>query len=275
MSEKIENISAHDIRLIDEWSNGCNILSSRRSYRRYATQLICATGKTLLKTEPEDIVRFFDHFTKGTIASRCMALSAVKSLFSYMHKNGIIDNNPGSNVRLPHERYNTVRYVIQQRDVERMILLEENKRNVAILTVAYSGSLMVSELSRLKWSDVIHHENGGVTLIVSGYRGALRKVAISEHSWKAVAALRGQAKTTDPMFVSKKGGHMSTSAIHRVVKRAALQAGLSDDLSTYWFRHAQTYHDIEAGVDIEDIQFKLGHTNIDTTRRYISTFSEI
>ena len=170
---------------------------------------------------------------------------------------------------MPRERYDTTRPVIDQRDIERMIFTETDERNFALLMVAYSGGLMVSELAALTWGNVAEHQSGAV-LRVAGYEGKHREVRISPASWKALSLLRGHSKVTDPVFVSRKGGHMDPSAVHRVVKAAADRAGLPKGVSTYWLRHAQTAHSIEAGVSLDALQERLGHSKIDTTRRYVS-----
>ena len=267
-------ISAHDTQIIDAWSAGCQSASGKRSYKRYAKWFLTTVDKPLVEVKAEDIIAFFDRFTTGAISSRCCALSAIKSLFSYMNRIGLIEINPGLAVKIPHERYNTVRCVTNISDIDKMLMIADDERNAAILRVAYSGGLMVSELAGLRWSDAVAHEDGSVTLLVSGYRSKLRHVVLSQQCWSYVSVLRSDASVNGPIFVSKKGGHMSPSAIHRVVKRAALQAGLSGDLSTYWLRHAQAAHSMSCGMTLDTLQVVLGHTKIDTTRRYVSKLSE-
>ena len=272
MREMTTVISENDQDTIDVWSAGCKTASSQRSYQRVAQSFLQLTGKSLIEITPNDIQMFFDGHTKGTIASRCTALSAVKSLFSFAHRTGRMPNNPGASVAIPKTRHETTRPVVGHSNIERMIALETDERNFAILLVAYSGGLLVSELSMLKWCDVANNESGA-TLRVIGYRGRVREVRVSAGCWKALSILRGHAKASEPVFVSKKGGHMSLSAVHRVVKTAALRAGLPEDLSIYWLRHAQTSHSLDAGTPLRLLQLKLGHTNIDTTKRYVEMFA--
>ena len=226
-------------------------------------------AKPLSQTTTDDVRKYFEDHARGTISSRATALSAVKSLLSYAVKNGLMNHNPGAGFQIPRERYNMVRPVIDQRDIERMIFTETDERNFALLMVAYSGGLMVSELAALTWGDVAEHQIGAVLRVV-GYKGKLRDVLISPASWKALLLLRGHSRATDPVFVSRKGGHMDPSAVHRVVKAAADRAGLPKGMSTYWLRHAQTAHSIEAGTSLDALRGRLGHSNVDTTRRYVS-----
>ena len=265
-------ISESDCDTIEVWSGGCKRATSQRSYKRVAQGFLVLTGKPLIETTSGDIQKFFDDHTQGTMTSRCTALSAVKSLFSFTFKTGRMAHNPGASVAIPKARYDTTRPVVDHNDIERMIALETDERNFAMLLVAYSGGLLVSELSMLKWSDVAEHDDGA-TLRVIGYRGRVREVRVSVACWRALFALRGHAKSSEPVFVSKKGGNLSPSAVHRVVKFAALRAGLPEELSTYWLRHAQTSHSLDAGTPLRLLQLKLGHTNIDTTKRYVGSFA--
>ncbi len=260
--------AAQDHSLVEAWVAACKSVSSRNLYRRHARAFLLMTQKPLAQTTADDVVRYFEDHATGTIASRATALSAVKSLLSYAVKNGLMTHNPGTDVQVPRERYDTVRPVIDQRDIERMIFTETDERNFALLMVAYSGGLMVSELAALTWGDVAEHQSSAV-LRVAGYEGKLREVRISPASWKALSLLRGHSKATDPVFVSRKGGHMDPSAVHRVVKAAADRAGLPKGMSTYWLRHAQTAQSLEAGISLKALQGKLGHGQISTTRRYV------
>lgn len=258
---------SEDQALIEAWIAECKSVSSRNSYRRNARAFLLMTAKPLSQTTADDVRTYAEKRVQGTVSSRATALSAVKSLLSFAFKSGLIAHNPGADVQITHERYNTVRHVIDQCDIERMIFMETDERNFALLMVAYSGGLMVSELAALKWGDVAEYESGAVLRVI-GYEGKIRQVRISPASWKALSPLRGASRAVDPVFVSRKGGHMDPSAIHRVVKAAASRAGLPERMSTYWLRHAQTAYSIEAGTPLEALQDKLGHSKIDTTRRY-------
>jgi site-specific recombinase XerD len=273
MSATPDTILLSDQITIGMWVARCEAATTQRSYRRHAASFLAFTGKSLAASTAEDVRAFYEEHVQGTPSTRATTLSAVKSLFSYAHDTGIMSHNPGAAVMLPLARRGTVRRVVDHRDIERMILLETNERNFAILIVAYSGGLMTSELAGLKWSDAIEHESGAATLRVVGYKGRIREVRISIAAWRAVSVLRGHAVANDPIFVSKKGGHLGPTSIHAVVKAAVARAGLPSNMSTYWLRHAQTAHSLAAGTPLHLLQKKLGHTELETTQRYVRMFS--
>ena len=71
------------------------------------------------------------------------------------------------------------------------------------------------------------------------------------------------------MFVSRTGGHLDPSAVHRIVKAAAKRAGISAEASAHWLRHAHASHSLERGAPIHLVQATLGHASVATTGRYL------
>jgi len=60
--------------------------------------------------------------------------------------------------------------------------------------------------------------------------------------------LRGDAGTNDPVFGSRKGGHLTERAVNGMVKRAARKAGINEAVSPHWLRHAHGSHAIDRGA---------------------------
>ncbi|WP_430734229.1 tyrosine-type recombinase/integrase [Fodinisporobacter ferrooxydans] len=82
--------------------------------------------------------------------------------------------------------------------------------------------------------------------------------------------LREEAELDDPIFVSrKKEGQLSPSQVHRIVKAAAKRAGLGDNVSAHWLRHAHASHSLDRGAPIHLVQSTLGHASVATTGRYL------
>jgi integrase/recombinase XerD len=81
-------------------------------------------------------------------------------------------------------------------------------------------------------------------------------------------SLRGDA-AAKPIFVSRKGGRLSERTVHDMVKRAAKAAGINENVSPHWLRHAHGSHAIERGASLPEVQATLGHGNIGTTSGYL------
>ena len=82
---------------------------------------------------------------------------------------------------------------------------------------------------------------------------------------------RNQKVLTDDraLFGSRDGNRISVSAVHRLVKKALLQAGLDvTELSAHKLRHTAATMMLSGGVDVRTVQEVLGHENLNTTQIY-------
>ena len=158
--------------------------------------------------------------------------------------------------------------IIAESEVHHLIALEANPRNKVMLTLTYGAGLRISEVVGLTWRDCTARDDAG-QITVFGKGGKTRVVLLSKTTWKALAELRGDAGTDDPVFWSRKGGALDPSAVHRVVKAAAERAGLDPAVSAHWLRHAHASHALDRGAPIHLVQATLGHASVATTGRYL------
>ncbi len=61
---------------------------------------------------------------------------------------------------------------------------------------------------------------------------------------------------------------MSRQAIWQLIKKLALQAGISTAITPHTFRHSFATHLLEGGAGLRDVQEFLGHASIETTNIY-------
>jgi hypothetical protein len=104
-----------------------------------------------------------------------------------------------------------------------------------MLRLLYSSAIRVSELARLKWCDLLPRSDGG-QVTVFGKGGKTRAILLKPKTWNLLLSFRGDAVPADPVFRSRKGGHLDVSQIRRVVYAAAHRAGLSKKVSPHWLR---------------------------------------
>ncbi len=94
-------------------------------------------------------------------------------------------------------------------------------------------------------------------------------------TWKEIQALRGTAGPDEPVFRSRNtkkahnDGALDTRQLGRIVKAAAKRAGLDEDVSPHWMRHAHASHALDRGAPIHLVRDTLGHESAATTSRYL------
>ncbi|MEZ6067429.1 MAG: tyrosine-type recombinase/integrase [Planctomycetaceae bacterium] len=196
------------------------------------------------------------------------SLSAVKSLFAFGFQLGYFQFDVGRALKLPGFRDELAERILGESEVLRIISLEPNPRNRAILLTFYAGGFRVSEICSLSWRHLQERDNAG-QITVFGKGDKTRTVLIPQSVWDTLISLQGDAPADRPVFLSRKKGHLDESAVWRLVKKATKRAGINKDVSCHWFRHAHASHALDRGCPIHLVQATLGHSSISTTGRYL------
>jgi len=201
----------------------------------------------------------------GAPASRANATAAVKSLLSFAQEVGYLRFNVGKVVKAPPVKNTLAERIMAEVDTLRMIGLEPNLRNRALLTLLYGGGLRIAEACGLRWRDLTEREDGGQATVY-GKGGKTRVVLLSVSTWRLLTESRAEAQADDPVFRSRLEGPLTQSQVHRIVKAAAMRAGLSDQVSAHWLRHAHASYALDR---VHLVQATLAHASVATTGRYL------
>ena len=256
-----------DNQLIEIWLHG----RSPHTQRAYAADVrrFSAVAKPLPSVTLRNLQDFADSLADLADASRYRILSAVKSLFAFGHRIGYLPFDVGRALRLPALRSRLAERILPEADVHRILSLESNPRNHAILLLLYASGIRVSELCGLCWRDI--QPNGdGAQVTVFGKGGKTRAVQVPASVAKALADLRADAPDEGPVFRSRKGGEtLQPAAVLRIVRLSAARAGIDLRVSPHWLRHAHASHALDRGAPIHLVQATLGHASITTTGRYL------
>jgi integrase/recombinase XerD len=263
--------AADDDQLVEIWLHG----RSGHTMRAYRADVECfrrMTGKRLAEVTLSDLQEFAGGLEKLAPASRCRTLSAIKSLLAFGHRIGYLPFDVGRVLLLPAVRNRLAEKILSEADLHRLLSLEPNLRNRAMLTLLYASAIRVSELCALCWRDLQPNgDNGQITVFGKG--GVTRSVQLPVSAWTLLLGLRpADASLADPVFRSRKkktGGRLQPLAVLRVVRAAAKRAGIELAVSPHWFRHAHASHALDRGAPIHLVQATLGHASINTTGRYL------
>ena len=224
-------------------------------------------------------------------ASTARALAAIRSWFKWLARAGHVQQNVASLVATPK----LPKHLPRVPSIEQMNRVVDSvdeeaaswpARDKAILELLYGCGIRNAELTGLNVND-IHWANE--TLLVRGKGNKYRYVPLGEQAAKSVrtylaersARLAARGKTnghlTPALMISlqlrglgKIGGdaRLTTRSVGRIVKRIAIQRGLSADVHPHTLRHAFGTHLLEEGADLRAIQELLGHERLSTTQRY-------
>jgi integrase/recombinase XerC len=218
----------------------------------------------------------------GGIAPRSIQrrLSAARTFYEYLMREGVVKNNPALDVRAPK----TKKRLPATLDADQMGRLLDfrvddtlSARDKAMMELFYSSGLRLSELVGLDVSGVDLQDR---TVRVLGKGHKTRIVPVGRH---AIAALKKwltqRAELTQknpslgsphsgPMFVGKTGRPLSVRAVQLRVGTWARRQGLTMHVHPHMFRHSFATHLLESSGDLRGVQELLGHADISTTQVY-------
>lgn len=257
-----------DEQLIELWLHG-RPTHTQRAYRREIGKFLESTNKPLRSIRLIDIQSYTDDIPSCLKPSSVKrALSAIKSLFAFGFRLGYLTFDIGRAMKLPTFRDELADRILSEVDVLRIISLEPQPRNRAILLTLYAGGFRVSEICSIKWRHLQDRDAAG-QITVHGKGGKTRTVLMPQAVWEALLKLRDRDSSEAPVFRSRKKGHLDESAVWRIVSKASERAGIDKNVSCHWFRHAHASHALDRGCPIHLVQATLGHSSISTTGRYL------
>jgi site-specific recombinase XerD len=279
MNEIIRVSNAGDYQLIAQsttedmivtmWLNRprkSNSESTRRQYRRCYKLFTEQTGKGLQEITYNDLLSWSNGL-RGSQNTRKVTIAAVKSLFSFAQKLGYLRVNPAVMIDSPAVKDKLAERILTEEEVLTMIHRTSKQRDNVLIRLLYASAARISEVCALHWGDVQPNGNSGqVTLFGKG--GKTRAVKLSVATWKALQGLRAGAANDAPLFVSQKGGPLDSTQVHRIVKAAAVRAGVSGNVSAHWLRHSHASHALDRGANVALVRDTLGHSSLETTSRY-------
>lgn len=210
-------------------------------------------------------------------SSNARALSAVKSFFRYLERQGMVENSRVFHVRAPKlnkalpkalslEQAEAALAHIHTRHDEPWV----SARDEALLMLIYGCGLRISEALSLTLGDI-----GGDTLHIEGKGKKQRNVPLLPLVANTLSAYRDacphfharSAKGT-PLFVGVRGGALNPRQFQGTLQQLRRQLGLPESATPHAFRHSFATHLLARGADLRDIQELLGHESLSTTQRY-------
>jgi len=206
------------------------------------------------------------------------ALAAVRSLYRWLAREGVVEQNPAKLVATPKlpkklPRVPTIEEMNSVIDGEMPEVAAFPERDRLMLELLYGCGIRNAELTGINLDDI---RLSAETILIRGKGKKERYVPFGDSVKSGLAAylperhklLESVRKRSPALLINRRGGRLTTRSVGRIIKKIAVAKGLSPDVHPHTLRHAFGAHMLEEGADLRAIQELLGHERLATTQRY-------
>lgn len=156
--------------------------------------------------------------------------------------------------------------VLSEHEVGELLKATKNIKHKAILSLAYSAGLRLSELANIKLTDI---DSKRMQIRVEEAKGKKdRYTLLSPNLLKLLRVYFTKYKPAKWLFEGVKQTQYSTRSIQLVLQNSVELAGIKKKVSVHTLRHSFATHLLENGTDLRYIQSLLGHESSKTTEIY-------
>jgi len=276
-------LSAHTIRAYEcDLEHFCDYIQNKAQAfapdaEETRKQRVVADLETLKKATRNDIRSFLAHVQSsgGSVKTASRKLSALKTLYRFLVRQGLLETNPVMTTRTPKQR----RYLPAVLSIDEVLKLLNavdgedpiSLRDRALLEVLYSTGMRANECATLTIASL---DLSSGLVRVFGKRRKERLVPLGSYAkqylmkYLLVRSELGKP-THNIVFVNARGGPLTTRSIQRIVERYAREVlPYRDDVSPHTLRHSFATHMLDGGADLRVVQEILGHEQLSTTQIY-------
>ena len=201
-------------------------------------------------------------------------LSAVRTFYEYLIREGHCPRNPAQDVHAPKIK----KRLPTTLDADQMARLLEfraddslSARDKAIMELFYSSGLRLTELVTL---DITAIDLRDRTVRVLGKGAKSRVLPVGRFAiealkrWLAERAALIKSGGSAAVFIGRTGRRLSARAVQLRVGMWARRRGLGVHVHPHMFRHSFATHLLESSSNLRGVQELLGHADIGTTQIY-------
>jgi integrase/recombinase XerC len=212
--------------------------------------------------------------SKATIARK---LSAVRSFFRFLMRQGVIESNPAEGVLTPKQEKRIPSHLTVDDMFRLLDAVPDGRlfdlRNRAIFETLYATGVRISELAGLDTIDLDLH---GKRIKVHGKGNKERMALLGDKAARAIRDYRERLyqetgialEHGGPLFLNKFKGRLTTRSMARCLDQLVRSCGMRVPVSPHTLRHSFATHMLNAGADLRAVQELLGHESLSTTQKY-------
>ena len=229
-----------------------------------------------------DILAYIGSLKGSSVSTINRHISSLKGYFNYLIENNYIEANPMEDIGtlkksklLP--KYLSISEVGNLLNIK--LVTPFDYRNKAMLELMYGTGLRVSELVKLKYSN-IDFENSLVRVTGKGKKDRIipmgevcayyLKIYLSEYRNKLL-----KRNMYDEVFLNNHGKPITRQGFNFILESIKESTGITKMLTPHVLMHSFATHLLEGGADIRCIQEMLGHENISTTNIYTEVVNDV
>ncbi len=231
---------------------------------------------------PQIIRKYIAYLKEKKYSAKSIArkVSAIRSFFKFLYKEGIIEINPATNLVIPKTDKKLPHFLYPE-EVNKLIETPwqdtpAGARDKAILEMLYGTGMRVNELINLNVGDLDLKEK---TVRVLGKRSKERILPLSNPIIRAIQEYSknryffnknkfSRIIEEEALFLNRAGGRLTARSVRRIVTKYLKMAELNKKVSPHILRHSFATHLLAGGADLRSVQELLGHESLSTTQIY-------
>ena len=224
--------------------------------------------------DPAHVRLFVAEMHKAGLAARSIQrrLSAVRSFYRYLLREGLAPRDPAAGIAAPKSPRRLPKSLSPDEAARLLDIAASDAHSVrdrALLELLYSSGLRLAEIVALDVNDL--SQDGTVRVTGKGSKvrvlpvGRLARRALDE--WLAVRAHAAPPQER-ALFLGANRRRIAPRTVQRVVAGRARAQALSQPVHPHMLRHSFASHLLESSGDLRAVQELLGHASIGTTQIY-------
>ena len=210
-------------------------------------------------------------------ASIARKLSAIRSFYRYLAREGILPKNPIEQAASPKLDRRLPSFLTVEETVRLLkapdLATPQGLRDRALMELIYAAGLRVSELVSLNLEQVnldtrevrVWGKGSKERLVLIG-KPATR--ALNDYLGQGRPRLFGEKGRGGALFLNRQGERLTKRMVQKILSKYARLAGIGKKVYPHLLRHTFATHLLDGGADLRVVQELLGHANLATTQIY-------
>ncbi len=264
--------------LLLERNLSSNTLESYLNDLQHLLEYSNECGAPVLEMTYQVLEQFLAYLADLGLGQRSMSrvVSGVKSFYRFLEIEKIVPDNPTLLLETPSIG-RTLPEVLTVEEVDAILGAIDTStpngvRDAALLELLYSCGLRVSEACGITFSQLFLDE-GYVRVIGKGSKERLVPMSPTcviriEDYLPIRHEITPKPGYADYLFISRNRVAISRQMVFLTIKKLAVEAGITKEISPHTFRHSFATHLLEGGANLQAIRDMLGHASISTTELY-------